>query len=262
MRFTEARFKGFSKGVQQRKTCHSQQILYSDAVEFYFDWNKTDSVRHYLSLLKAMGDGNVKYSYMNPGFLPENNSRLLAGEGRYAEAYALLSGVYKQRDSAYYAVSSDKDNNLYALAEGENTPVEMLQAVATRRLAERANITLFFVLAFLVIAGLAVFLVYRSVQQRRLLDLRLQLARNFHDEIGPMLLYANVLAKKEREAHPSRQGEELKDQLALVMDAVRNIAHDLKSSELSTIASLGKEIRRVLEKLRNAADIDFFLQAY
>ncbi|HXO73813.1 MAG TPA: ATP-binding protein, partial [Puia sp.] len=87
-----------------------------------------------------------------------------------------------------------------------------------------------------------------------MLNLRLQLARNFHDEIGPMLLYANVLAKKQ-------QNEELRGQIGLIMDAVRNIAHDLKSPELNTIASLGKVISSLLKKVQAATEIDFLLQA-
>jgi signal transduction histidine kinase len=97
-------------------------------------------------------------------------------------------------------------------------------------------------------------MVYRSGQQRRILNLRLQLARNFHDEIGPMLLYANVLAKKQ-------QNEELRGQIGLIMEAVRNIAHDLKSPGLNTIASLGKVISNLLKKVQAATDIDFLLQA-
>ena len=91
----------------------------------------------------------------------------------------------------------------------------------------------FFVLPIFVLGGVTGFMVYRSGQERRILNLRLQLARNFHDEIGPMLLYANVLAKKQ-------QNEELRGQIGLIMDAVRNIAHDLKSPEANTIASLGR----------------------
>lgn len=243
----------------QLQTAYTEN-LYSEAVDFFFDSNKTDSARHYLSLLMA-GDGKVRYSSLDPVFLPEANSRLLAAEGRYAEAYAELRRVYQMRDSAYYAVSADKDNNLYALAEAENTRLDLLRSEEQKRVAERRSITLFFVLLFLVLGGFAGFLVYRSAQERRLLNLRLQLARNFHDEVGPMLLYASILAKKAREEYPSAQGEDLKSQIGLIMDAVRNIAHDLRSPRLSTIASLGKALSGLLEKVQAATGIDYLLQA-
>jgi signal transduction histidine kinase len=104
----------------------------------------------------------------------------------------------------------------------------------------------------LVVGGIAAFFVVRSMQQRRLLDLRLQLARNFHDQIGPMLLYGSVLAKK-------RGDEEMREHISLIMDAVRDISHDLKSSELSTVGSFGKEVSGLLEKVEAATEIGYSL---
>jgi signal transduction histidine kinase len=242
-----------TKGFRPQLQTGYAENLYSEAVDLYFKMNKTDSARRYLSLLTE-GDGKVRYSSLDASFLAEARSRLLAGEGRWAEAYAELRKVYLMRDSAYYTVSADKNNNLYALAEAENTRLELLRSEAQKRAAERSSISMFFVLTILVLGGVTGFMVYRSAQQRRILNLRLQLARNFHDEIGPMLLYANVLAKKQ-------QNEELRGQIGLIMDAVRNIAHDLKSSELSTVTSLGKVISNLLKKVQAATDIDFLLQA-
>jgi len=241
--------KGFPPHLQTAYT----ENLYSEAVDLYFNQNNTDSARYYLSLLTTGGD-KVRYSSLDPTFLMENNSRLLAGEGRFAEAYAGLQKVYKWRDSAYYAVSSDKDNNLYALAEAENTQMALRRSEEKKQAAEKSTIILLFLLTVLLLGGFAGFVVYRQHQKRRLLGLRLQLARNFHDEIGPMLLYASILAKKEGD-------EEQKKQLSLIMEAVRNIAHDLKSTRLSTVASFGKEVTVLLEKVKKAAGIDFSLQA-
>ena len=240
--------KGFAPHLQTAYT----ENLYSEAVDLYFNRHNTDSARYYLSLLTT-GDGKVRYSSLDPAFLMENNSRLLAGQGRFAEAYAALQKVYKWRDSAYYAVSSDKDNNLYALAQAENTQMALLRSEEKKRSAEKSTIVLLFLLTVLLLGGFAGFVVYRSDQKRRLLDLRLQLARNFHDEIGPMLLYASILAKKQGD-------EEQKKQLSLIMDAVRSIAHDLKSTRLCTVTSLIREINGLLEKVKGAAGIDFSLQ--
>jgi signal transduction histidine kinase len=241
--------KGFPSTLQ---TAYAEN-LYSEAVDLYFRLDKLDSARRYLSLLTE-GDGKVRYSSLDPSVLSEAKSRLLAGQGRYAEAYRELQKVYGMRDSAYYAVSADKDNNLYALAEAENTRLELLRSEEQKRGAERSSITLFFIFTILVLGGVTAFMIYRSTQDRRLLNLRLQLARNFHDEIGPMLLYASILAKKE-------QNDGLRSQISLIMDAVRNIAHDLKSPQLSTVASLGKVISTLLKKVQAVTDIDFLLQA-
>jgi signal transduction histidine kinase len=231
--------------------------IYEEAFDFYFDHHKKDSARHYLGLIRSMHDSLVKFSSMQQSFLQESNSKLLAGNGHYEAAYQDLLKVHRKSDSAYYAVSADKDNNLYALAEAENARNELLRSESKQRQAERFNIFLFFTLTLLVFGGLTGFLVYRSAQQRRLLNLRLGMARNFHDEIGPMLLYANILVKKEGETNPSANLEELKGQMSNIMEGVRGISHDLKSSELSTVGLFYKEIVNLLDKLKASAQIDF-----
>jgi len=225
--------------------------IYSEAVDLYFTLKKSDSANYYLSQLTA-GDGKVRYSSLDPTVVPEAQSRLLAEEGRYAEAYKELRTVYQLRDSAYYTVSADKDNNLYALAEAENARYELVRLDEQKRAADRSTLLLISLTGLLVVGGVAAFFVYRSMQQRRLLDLRLQLARNFHDQIGPMLLYGSVLAKK-------RGDEEMREHISLIMDAVRDISHDLKSSELSTVGSFGKEVSGLLEKVEAATEIGYSL---
>jgi len=228
-----------------------REEIYAEAVDLYFLLKKSDSANYYLSLLTA-GDGNVRYSSLDPAVVPEARSRLLAEEGRYAEAYNELRKVYRLRDSAYYTVSADKDNNLYALAEAENARYELVRLDEKKRAADRSALLLFSLTALLVLGGVATYFVIRATQQRRLLDLRLQLARNFHDQIGPMLLYGSVLAKK-------RGDEEMREHISLIMDAVRDISHDLKSSELSTVGSFGKEISGLLEKVEAATEIGYSL---
>jgi signal transduction histidine kinase len=209
-------------------------------------------------VLKERG---VEYSALDPEFLPEATSKLDARDGRYREAYEELLREYRIRDSAYYAVSADKDNNLYALSAEENTRAELLRTAEGRRKAERYTAYLFSILALLLLGAIAGFMVIRSRQRQRLLNLQLNLARNFHDEIGPMLLYANALVKKELDEHPSRGLAELKTQTAQIMEAVRGIAHDLKSNRLSTVDTFGTEVMSLLEKIRQTTGIDFIFRS-
>ncbi|GGA99378.1 hypothetical protein GCM10011511_23370 [Puia dinghuensis] len=232
--------------------------LYTEAVDFYFDRNQVDSARRYLDILHGHG-ANAMYAVTDQGFLLVGDSRLLAGEGKYAEAYQALRKAWLLRDSAFYAVSSDKDNNLYALAEAENARAELLRSEESKHAAQRSNLLLFFILTMLVLGGVTAFLIYRARQQQRLLDLQGHLARNFHDTVGPMLLYANALVKKEADHRPSTALDELKSQIGQVMEAVRSISHDLKSNRLGTINGLGKELSTLLEKIREATGIGFTL---
>ncbi|HUB60962.1 MAG TPA: ATP-binding protein [Puia sp.] len=233
------------------------EFTFTEAFDFYFDRGLTDSARRYFGLVKALNEKGVEYSSLDPEFLPEAGSKLDARDRRYREAYQELLREYRIRDSGYYAISADKDNNLYALAAEENTRAELLRTEEGRREAERFSMYLFTLLGLLVPAGFAGFMVYRSRQRQRLLNLQLNLARNFHDEIGPMLLFANALVKKELDERPSAGLAELKAQTAQIMEAVRDIAHDLKSNELSTVDSFGREVVALLEKIRQTTGIDF-----
>jgi two-component sensor histidine kinase len=232
--------------------------LYTEAVDFYFNRDQGDSARRYLDILHGHGE-NAIYAVTDPGFLDISDSRLLAGEKKYAEAYQALRKAWLFRDSAFYAVSSDRDNNLYALAEAENARAELFRSEESKRVVRQSNLLLFFVLSLMILGGLSAFLVYHARQQKRLLDIQGHLASNFHDTVGPMLIYANALVKKESDGHPSQGLNELKSQIAQIMGAVRGISHDLKSNRLGTINSLGNDLSALLEKIREATGIAFTL---
>jgi signal transduction histidine kinase len=235
------------------------QSLYNEAVEFYFERNKNDSARFYLGLLHGQ-QANALFAVSDPVALLMGDARLQAGSGQYAEAYNTMRKAFQLRDSAYYSVSSDRDNNLYALAEAENARADLLRTDEQKRAAERSNLILFFLLFLFVFGGAISFVLYRSRQHRRLLNLQLDLARNFHDSIGPMLIYANALVKKEMDEHPSPRLTALKDHIGLLMDEVRGISHDLTSDRFKTITGFGRELTATLEKLREATGIGFTLK--
>lgn len=233
--------------------------IYEVAVEFFFDNHMVDSAARYLNLIRPSNASLVNWPNMNQRFFLDNYSKLLAGKGNYEAAYQELRKVYQMSDSSFYAVSADKDNNLYALAEAENTRNELQATEVKKEKAERFTAILFALLGLLVFGGVIGFLSYRAKQQQRLLNLQLSLARNFHDEIGPMLLYANNLVRKESEEHNSPLLEELKSQIAHIMDSVRSISHDLKSNELNTVDTFYKEIKALSEKIRSTTQIGFEL---
>jgi len=249
----EVRSPGFPPNYQPAYT----EELYAEVFDFYFEHGKKDSAQHYLDLVRAMQDSLVKFSNLEQSFLLEGSSKLLASNGHFEAAYNDLRKVYQMKDSSFYSVSADKDNNLYALAKEENTHNELLRAEAQKRQAEQFNNLFFFILALLLFGSVAAFLIYRSVQRQRLLNLRLSLARNFHDEIGPMLLYASTLVKKEAETNASPWVEDLRIQILRIMEAVRGISHDLKSSDMSTVQTFYKDVLSLLEKIRTSTGIDF-----
>jgi signal transduction histidine kinase len=234
--------------------------LYDEAVEFYSGLHKTDSVRHYLQLLEGIGV-NARESTTDEAFVAANEGFLLGDEGKYADAWRQLKKAFKLRDSAFYAVSADKENNLYALAEADNAHAEMLRSQEKKRRAEQANLYLYFVISLLLVAGAALFVLNRERQRRRLLNLQITLARNFHDEIGPMLIYANALVKKELDDHPSERLTELKTHIGTIMNEVRGISHDLISPQMGTIGDLARENTTLLDKLKDATGTGYSFKA-
>jgi signal transduction histidine kinase len=244
---------GFIKSIQPYTTFDCYQM----AFDFFMDRRMLDSARRYMELSQHLNAGIMQNSRLRATFLLEGSSRLEALEGHYPEAYRDLRKAYGMEDSSYYQISSDKDNNLYALAEVENTRTELLRTEAQGKVMERFNVYLFSVLGLLVLLILSGYLIITNRSRQRMIKLQLSLARNFHDEIGPMLLYANTLAKKESEDHPGPHLEELKGHLVHVMEAVRGITHDLKSKELSNVGTFIKETTALLEKIKETTATDF-----
>jgi signal transduction histidine kinase len=235
------------------------QSLYNEAVEFYFERNKNDSAGYYLGLLHGQ-QANALWAVSDPVALLKGDAHLEAGGGQYAAAYSNLMEAFQLRDSAYYSVSSDRDNNLYALAEAENARADLLRTDEQKRAAERSNLILFFLLTLFLLGGAISFVLYRSRQHRRFLNLKVGLARNFHDSVGPMLIYANALVKKEMDDHESPRLAELKNHIGLLMAEVRSISHDLKSNRFDTITGFARELTTTFEKLRDATGIGFTLK--
>jgi len=233
--------------------------LFEEAVDFYSGLHKPDSVRRFLTLLGGIGV-NARESTTDKVFIASNDAFLLGDEGHYTEAYRQLLNAFEMRDSAFYAVSADKENNLYALAEADNAHAEMLRSEEKKRRAEQANLYLYFVISLLVLAGGALFLVNRERQRQRLLNLQVSLARNFHDDIGPMLIYANALAKKALDEHPAESLTELKTHIGRIMNEVRAISHDLKSNHLGTIGDLAGENATLLEKTKESTGTGYTLR--
>ena len=230
---------------------------YSEAFDFFYDRRKLDSARYYLDEVRKITDSQIGFAGIRQGILLEGESKLLAAKSDYPAAYGVLEKLYRMKDSALHAVNADKDNNLYALAEVENARKDLIQTEAKQQRTEKFNFFLVLLFTLLVIGGIAGFMIYRGVQRQRMLNLRLGLARNFHDEIGPMVLYANTLVKKELEESLSPRMEELKNQVMYIMEAVRGTSHDLKSNELSTVDGLYKEVTASLEKIRDSTGVDF-----
>ncbi|TDX01339.1 sensor histidine kinase [Dinghuibacter silviterrae] len=276
IRFTVARDRGQNDSAlalleaalaDVRKPDYSKNVqaayafdFYQDAFDFFITTGNRDSARHYLDLAVSRSAGLFDSSRDKASFVLGSASKLEALSGDYTAAYRDLKKAYEVQDSTVHSISSDKNNNLYALAEAENARSELARKDEEGRRMQQFNILLFFMLVILILVVTLGYFIVASRAKQRMLRLRLGLARNFHDEIGPMLMYAGTLAKKEGEQHPSPRLEELRGHLVHVMEAVRGMTHDLKSSDLSTVVSLAREVTALLEKIKETTTIDFSIK--
>ena len=100
---------------------------------------------------------------------------------------------------------------------------------------------------------------YRQQQKNKFLNAKLKMARNIHDEISPMLLYAKLLVKKEKELSltGSNNLQLIETQLNNTIETVRGLSHDLKSTREFTTNQLYHEIRELLDKTEKVTGITY-----
>lgn len=233
---------------------------YCQAFDFYFSLRELDSAQLYANKMKSLIHPGGEYGNDRQNKWLEAQSKLQAIKGQYEEAYTNLQKAYEMKAAAYYAVNADKDNNLYALSKAEDTYNDLVASDTRQQQMERFNMLLFAALGVLIFAGTVVFFINNARQKRRLYNLQLSIARNFHDEIGPLVLYAGILAKKEAEAHPSAGMEDLKVQVRQIMESVRSISHDLKSSKPGTVSTLHNNLLGLLKRIKASTEIDFSIR--
>ena len=228
---------------------------YMEAFDYYYGRHQLDSAQKYLNLVRSVISVEKEFENERLSFWLEADSRLQAGYGKYETAYWSMRRAFDMLDKAYYTVNTDKDNNLYAMARAENTHKELLKAEEEKRKAERSNLILFTILGVLVSGGVVAFLAYQSRQKQRLNSLQLSLARNFHDELGPMVLYANLLLKKESEDNASPRLYEARSQIKQIMESIRSISKDLKTNQFKTITQFCLDMEALLQKITNSTGI-------
>lgn len=228
---------------------------FSVAIEYFLTTGNRDSARVYLQRFREL-PLNIYQQYRDM-FLHEKTGELLAEEGNYTAAYPHLSTAIRIKDSIHDATLKDRDNNLYAQASADYNAQLLADAEKRNLIASSRNLQLKVIIAFLVLLSLFLFWWIRQRQRNRFLNAKLMMARNIHDEIGPMLLYARLLARKEKEKAAGGAGylPEIENQLNNIMETVRGLAHDLKSTSQLSTDQLYDDVKTLLEKAEKVTDI-------
>ena len=232
---------------------------YEKAVEHYLDINNKDSARRYLRLYDDLtvpiGTNKRKVFYH------ESVGELAAEDGNYQLAYRHLDTANHVKDSVLNATLIDRDNNAYAQTESEYNR-QLLSAAEQNNLATiKRNLILKVSIGVLVLVSAFAIWWIRQHQRHKFLNAKLKMARNIHDEVSPMLLYAKLLARKEKELSHSNSPNLalIETQLNNSIETVRGLSHDLKSNQEFTTSQLYLEIRELLEKTQKVTGITYNL---
>lgn len=187
-------------------------------------------------------------------------AEVLRAEKQYPELVETLDRLVKLQDTLNKSVSKDLQESQYAQAEAEETKDALLLSEQIRQRTLLFNRTLIGVVIVVIVLVLLLYQWIRLRQNKKLLLYQQSLARNLHDETGPMLLYAKILAQKQIKDYDEKDARELEAHLATTMESVRGLSHDLKSDKLQSSDKLFHEFEQLFEKLQKNLGIQVILK--
>jgi signal transduction histidine kinase len=229
---------------------------YISGIRFFVDQNLADSAQKYLQLLNQLDLPMIRQK--KEQFYHEQMSKLLFRNGKAAEAYQHSVQALALKDSLLKAAMTDRDNNVYAQSQAASSLVKVDELTEANRRARRGNIFLVLLIITKLICAFLLFKWYRQHQRTRFYNSKLRMARNIHDEIGPMLLFVKLMAKKEKEtvgasAHITQMDLAINN----VMETVRGLSHDLKSEKEMSTLHLYDEVKALLDKTESLTGISY-----
>lgn len=223
---------------------------------YYLHFTNIDSASHYLGMYEDMMKDNP--DLYNRFVLKKYKARLLYTEGKYKESADIYEMAAGTLDSARSILVKDIDDMMYARAKSEEQQLLLADAAARNRKIKQQLFIASAVVAILLIGGLFILQYMRRKQKTKLLEFKLNMARNIHDETNPALLYAKALIKASRsEKDGDRLSSELGSHIDHTMALIRSLSHDLKSEKQYVLHDLVTKTEQTLEKLNTCNDFTF-----
>lgn len=227
---------------------------------YYIHYANIDSASRYLGVYEEMLNGNQ--DLYNAFVLKKYKARLLYTEGKYKESADLYEKAMNALDTSRTVLVRDIDDMMYARAESEERQLLLAEATARNKKAEMHLFAAGGVIALLLIAGSFIILYIRRRQRDKLVEFKLNMARNIHDETNPALLYAKALIKASRSGEDmNKVNTELDSHIGHTMALIRSLSHDLKSDKQYVVSDLVEKTKQTLEKLNTGKEFIFSIQA-
>ncbi len=182
--------------------------------------------------------------------------------GHEDKSASILANGMKTMDTVVKRAMRLQSNNMISQIESFMAREKLLHAEQRSTQLFYRMLIVALVLVILLLLVLVAFMAFRVRQRKKLANIRQELARNLHDQVGPMLFYSrliaeNALAKDEmaRKVDLRKLGGHLSD----IMLMVRDIAHEMKSNKTCFTTDLVDEVRKVLAENQDISGISFAL---
>jgi signal transduction histidine kinase len=225
-------------------------FLTEKKLTYFIQEKKVDSTAYYLKAFEQeyTKDELVYNTYITQRF----RALALYNEGHYRQSADSLLVALKLLDSARSIATKEVDEMMYAQAKSEEQEILLKEAEKAGLQKERTIRVVLAGIILLFVSGAYLAWRQRQRQRRRLLEFKLSMARNIHDETGPALLYAKSLAKAYGVKGDNKDAAaELEKQLDNTIAVIRGLSHDLKSPVVLSTSQLIKETEYILKKLKN-----------
>ena len=227
---------------------------YKNACQFYtFHYKNVDSAQKYLKLFEEVAHG-LNDPYIKKIILL-SKAKLFCLESNYKEANTFNEQIIAFQDTLLSLTSEDLEANQYAQAKQIETQEQLLTSEQKNQQEQLFNRTLLLLIAITVISSFFIIIWFKTRQKNKQLNYQLSLAGNLHDETGPMLLYAKMLAQKQSKSYSEEDATELVKHINSTMEAMRGLSHDLKSDTMLTTDNLYHDVLAQLEKIKNTIDL-------
>lgn len=228
--------------------------IYSTLAQFFLAQENVDSAAYYIHLFdQQRASGNKdrlrKHVQEQSYYLASLYTELNQIKGNLPQALFYARQASDIQDSIYQATMLDYYHNLYAQTQAAYDKDQRIKTEMAKSRTEHFNFLLELFIFIVIIAAILLFYWNRQRQRQAIVRSKLNLARNIHDEIAPMLLYAKMLMK----ASSRKNGNvpvfpELDSQIGKTLEAVRMLAHELKSEEQYTVGDLARFLQEQLKK--------------
>lgn len=238
--------------------------IYATLAQFFLAQHNLDSAAHYIHLFdveSTKGKYRLKKHLQEQAYyLASLYTDLNQAKGNLPEALFYARRASDIQDSIYQATMLDYYNNLYAQTQAAYDKDQRIKTEIAKSRTEHFNFLLELFIFIVIIAAILLFYWNRLKQKQAIVQSKLNLARNIHDEIAPMLLYAKMLMK----AESLKKGNvtffpELDQQIGKTLEAVRMLAHELKSETQYTINDLSRFLQEQLKKNEKINGTEFSL---